>query len=237
MKNLKRNLIFSASMLILTVIISTTAVFAWFTSIRPVTDTEFGTGQFNATFELQYWNDNSAQQNKWTDIPVYGGAGEFFHYFGDLTDMSKLPENSAVYLKMNVSDTSGAKFIYDISLERININVYNALYQQISDPSVNSIDYYSLNQSCIESCYIESENSDLSPAQLTLPSESVWITEEEHSFSSGLFAAEGQYMYVKLMLRHQELLNIIRLIPPHYAPYKIEFMFEIKSEIRTVDYE
>lgn len=237
MKNLKLNLLFSTLLLILTIIISATAVFAWFTTIRPVTETEFETGQFNSTLQLQYWNNNSVEHNKWTDIPVYGSVGEFFHYFGELTDISKLPENCTVYLKMNVSDNSGAKYIYDISLDTININVYDGLNQKIDDASINDINYYSLNQSCIESYYIKSENSILTPEQLTLPSESVWIIKEEHSFSAGLFAAEGEYMYVKLILRHEELLNIIRQIPLHYSPYKIEFVFKIKSIIRTVDDE
>lgn len=241
----KFNLLISVLILIFTLVITVGTTYAWFASRRSVAETEFKSGEFDTSLQLQYWNKASESANKWTSVPTSGIGAAFFPSFGNLSDISQLPEDCTVYLKMKVFDNSGARYIYDISVETININIYqlsDGVYQQITDNAmINGINYYSdvLAQSCIDSYYISSQNNNLIPNQLNqlFTLNAVQITAENHSFSQDVFVAENEWMYVKLTLRQTEVFNIIRQVPPVYMPYGIEFMLSIKSEIRTMDYE
>lgn len=246
----KLSVLISLLMVILAVVSAAGATYAWFSSNVYLSEMEFTAGQLDPSLQIMYWNKKSTEVDKWTPIPATGLEATLVPRFGLLNDMEELPKNGNVYLKFKVDDTSGAKYQYDIRVKSVSILVYSlsgAVYTKIeNDPIVSGINYYSatLPQACINSYYAVSEDEDITieepseenenPPTIFTGSASQIISENQ-SFSSGSYTTGEEYLYVKLTLRYNELLNIMRQIPIEHMPYGIEFVMEIESETRTKD--
>lgn len=221
------------------------SVYAWFASTKHITDLEAITGSLDSQLHIQYWDVDATGADKWRELPTIGVGGEIQVSLGSLSDMGAVPEGKEVYLKIKASDASGARYIYNIMVADIAIDVYhlnNGNYQKVvGNEFVDTIDYFdeSEAQMCFQFNYIVSQNDGLSPNQaFALPLASPErIALVEQSFTGDDFILEEEYLYVMLLLRQAELADIVRRIPVQFLPYVLEFTLKIESETRTADYE
>lgn len=226
------------SLLLLAAVFALTAgtVYAWFSTTRFVSDNTFTPGEFDTSLQLYYWKKDAPQG--WTPVPAAGMSGTIYPYFGSMNDMTALPADATVYLRMRVSDPACAYFYYNIIVNEITVDVYrkiDATYTKVLD---NAIDYYSqsVQLTCIDSYFYSAPSDTLTPAALAslLPTTASTLAARAQSFSSGEYIDSNQWLYVKLAVRQEEFLSILRRIPAEYMPYSIEFGLHITSDTRTV---
>jgi hypothetical protein len=243
MKTSSSKLTLFLSLLLLAAVFALTAgtVYAWFSTSRFVSDNTFTTGQLDTSLVLYYWNKESSDENKWTIVPSTGMSSSFYPYFGSLDNMIEMPEDCNVFLKMKVHDPLCANYYYNVMVDEIIIHVYRFINQTYTPVTDNALDYYSAEvpQSCIQNYFCHSAADNLTPSALSsyLPSTGDTIDTPGQSFSDGVYIGNGEWIYIKLELRYEEFMNIIRRVPAEYMPYSIEFVLNLNSETRTADNE
>ncbi len=223
----------------------TSLIYAWFAATRHITDLEASTGSLDSSLHIQYWNEDATAQDKWQTLPITGVGGEVQVSLGSLSDMGVVPEGKEVYLKIKALDVSGARYIYNIMIADIAIDVYylnNGIHQKVvGNEFIDTIDYFdeSEAQMCFQFNYIVSQNDGLYPNQAFVPplASPEKIALVGQSFTSDVFIPEEEYLYVVLSLRQAELADVVRRIPVQFLPYVLEFTLNIESETRTADYE
>jgi len=239
----KPSLLLSLLLLLLSLSLLVGSIYAWFASTRHITDFEVNVGSLDSELEIEYWNVLSAVGNKWEELPSTGAEGQVYISFGSLIDMGEVPEGSDVYLKIKGKDSSGAVYLYNITIASIDIGVYylvGSSYQKvIGNEFIDTINYFaqSGSQMCIEFNADISENSALAPSQAFAPplDAAEQITSIGQSFTEDEFISQEEYLYVKLSIRQAELADIVRRIPVQYLPYRLELTLNIECETRTAD--
>ena len=239
----KQTLLSSILLLLLSLTFLVASTYAWFASIRMLSDFEADVGSLDSSIEVEYWNSLSASEIKWETVPNSGAQGQVYISLGRLTDMGQVPADSELYLKIKGIDSSEAVYVYDITIASIEVNVYYQNGQNfvkvVGDDNVDTIDYFAESQSqmCLEHNASVKQTDELAPSVVfTLPLDTAeQLTFSGQSFTGGEFIAQDEYLYVKLALRQAELADIVRRIPASYLPYKLELVLHTAVEIRTAD--
>jgi len=210
------------------------SVYAWFFMNEDAGIIDFIVPTFVYELDIQYWNKENSNTNKWENIPSNGINATYYPYFGEINSLSTLPNNNEIFLKIRMCDDENTlKYTYQILIKSLAINIYDSLLNLINDPELEDIDYVLGNpsQKCMN-YYYELDINNLNPLNIFFGS-SFQITGLEQSLMNNNFSTNDKWLYVKLELRLNELQNILRNIPISYIPYYLEFLIEIEGDARV----
>lgn len=223
--------------LILAATLLPAATYAWISFTFPLSDNDFSTGKLTPELQIYYWDEASAQQNKWVRVQAGGGTATVYPNLGVVESITDIPENYGTYLKIKVVDNSGAVYKWALTVTDVVIKPIDGngnLIEYNGYNNINKINYYASeigSQQCLTYALGTGEdNAD--PAQVSF-GDYERIIQKPQAIIEG-FLPQENWVYLHIRPTAAELQNIIRCIPLNEAN-RVQFWMTLVGEGSTAD--